>query len=75
MTVMNRMLGTVEGFKEYKEKYIESWRTHEEFLAVIGEEKIDRIMNNETTHLMNPYRKWIKTDAEIAKLVKESRFV
>ncbi len=75
MTVMNRMLGTAEGFEEYKVTYIEKWRTHEEFLAVIGEEKINRIMNNETIHLMDPYRKWIKTNAEIAELAKESRFV
>ena len=29
---------------------------------LIGKEKIEKIMTNPTTHLMDPYRKWIKTD-------------
>ncbi len=74
MVAMNKMLGTAEGAAEYKAKYIDSWNTHEEFLALIGKEKIDRLSNNPTTHLMDPYRKWIKTDKELKALMKESIF-
>lgn len=74
MLAMNKLLGTDEGTEEYKKKYIESWHTHEEFLALIGKEKIDKLMNNATTHLMDPYRKWIKSDQEIKALMKESKF-
>ena len=74
MTTMNRMLGTVDGYEAYKAAYIDSWQTHEEFLAVIGKEKMNRIMDNATTHLMNPYRQWIKTDEEVSALIRASRF-
>jgi glutaconate CoA-transferase subunit A len=74
MFLMNKMLGSEEGALEYRAKYVDSWHTHEEYLAVIGQEKIDKIMNNPTTHLMDPYRKWIKTEDEVASLMKESIF-
>jgi glutaconate CoA-transferase subunit A len=70
---MNKMLGSEEGALEYKAKYVDSWQTHEEYLAIIGQDKIDKIMDNPTTHLMDPYRKWIKTEEEIASLMKESK--
>jgi glutaconate CoA-transferase subunit A len=74
MFLMNKMLGTEDGALEYKAKYIDSWQTHEEYLALIGKDKISKIMTNPTTHLMDPYRKWIKTDAQIASLMSESKF-
>ena len=74
MIEMNRMLGSDEGCSEYVERYIESWTTHEKYLDVIGKSKIERLLDNPTTHLMNPYREWIKSDGEIAELMKESVF-
>ena len=74
MFAMNKMLSTAEGTEEFLQKYVHSWHTHEEYLALIGKEKIDRIMNNATTHLMDPYRKWIKSAEEIKVLMKESKF-
>jgi glutaconate CoA-transferase subunit A len=74
MVAMNRMLGTEEGAREFREKYIDSWRTHEEYTRLIGKEKIEKIMTNATTHLMDPYRKWIRSDGEIRELLKESKF-
>jgi len=74
MAGMNKMLGTAEGTAEFRKKYIDSWQTHEEYLALIGKEKIDKIMKNATTHLMDPYRKWIKSDQEIAELMTQSKF-
>jgi glutaconate CoA-transferase subunit A len=72
MNLMNNMLGTPEGYEAYRAQYIESWHTHEEFLEVIGKETIDRIMTNATTHLMDPYRKWVKTGPEIRSLMQDS---
>lgn len=74
MFSMNKMLGTPEGAAEYKAKYIDGWETHEEFLELIGKDKMEKLMTNATTHLMDPYRKWIKTDQEISALMKESKF-
>jgi glutaconate CoA-transferase subunit A len=74
MVAMNKMLGTQEGTQEFTKKYIDSWQTHEEYLALIGNAKMEKIMNNATTHLMDPYRKWIKSDQEIAALMTQSTF-
>lgn len=74
MRAMNKMLGTDEGTREFRAKYIDSWHTHEEYLSLIGKAAIEKIMNNATTHLMDPYRKWVKSDEEIKKLMKESKF-
>jgi len=74
MYMMNKMLGSADGAAEYKAKYVDGWNTQEEFLAMIGKEKIEKITTNPTTHLMDPYRKWIKTDDEIQALMQESRF-
>ena len=74
MVAMNKMLGTAEGTAEFQKKYIDSWQTHEEYLALIGSGTIEKIMKNATTHLMDPYRKWIKSDQEIAELMTQSKF-
>lgn len=66
---MNKMLKTEEGTEEYIEKYVKSYNTYEEFQAVIGKEKIDKITNTATAFLMDPYKKWIKSDADIKALM------
>jgi glutaconate CoA-transferase subunit A len=72
MKAMNAALKTEEGTKEYVEKYVMSYNTREEYLAMIGEEKIKKLCDNPTTFLMDPYRKWIKTDAEIKELEQKA---
>lgn len=74
MAVMNDMLETEEGCAAYKRDYIDSWQTHEEFLAVIGKEKIGKVRETVTAHLLNPYRRWLKRDEEIQELMNDSKF-
>jgi glutaconate CoA-transferase subunit A len=74
MNAMNAMLSTRDGYEAYREKYIDSWRTHEEFLEIVGAENASRLMTNATTHLMDPYRRWIKTRTEIHALMQDSIF-
>ncbi|HWP96695.1 MAG TPA: CoA-transferase [Syntrophomonadaceae bacterium] len=69
MFMMNKMLKTEEGTQEYIEKYVKSYHTPEEFAAVIGVDKIKALTDTATAFLMDPYRKWIKTDAEIKELM------
>lgn len=66
---MNKMLKTEEGTQEYIEKYVNSYTTNEEFQNVIGKDKIAKITDTPTAFLMDPYRKWIKSDAEIKELM------
>ena len=74
MNEMNRLLGSDEGCAEYIENYINSWHTHDDFIGVVGKGKARKLMNNVTSHLAKPYRKWIKKDFEIAALMNESIF-
>jgi len=73
MYYMNKMLRTEEGTQEYIEKFVKSYNTVEEYLDVIGKEKIEKLTNTDTAFLMDPYRKWIKSDEEIKALMQEGR--
>lgn len=68
MMAMNKALKTVEETEAYVEQFVNSYNTREEYLEMIGKEKIEKICNSPTTHLMDPYRKYIKSDAEIKEL-------
>jgi glutaconate CoA-transferase subunit A len=73
MYYMNDCLKTEEGTDDYVKKYVTSYNTREEFRRVIGEEKIKKITNTQTDFLIDPYRKWFKSDKEIQELEKEAR--
>jgi glutaconate CoA-transferase subunit A len=68
MNLMNKALKTPEDTEAYVKQYVLSYNSREEYLAMIGKEKIEKLCTNPTTHLMDPYRKWIKSDAEIKEL-------
>jgi Acyl CoA:acetate/3-ketoacid CoA transferase, alpha subunit len=68
--LMNSMLKTEEGTQEYISKYVTSYKTPEEFAEVIGKEKVKALTNTATAFLMDPYRKWIKSDQEIKQLME-----
>jgi glutaconate CoA-transferase subunit A len=66
---MNKMLKTEEGTQEYLQafgQYDDVW----DYVDMIGKERIDKISATETAFLMDPYRQWIKTDAEIKELLE-----
>ena len=69
MFYMNKMLKTEEGTQEYLQafgQYDDVW----DYVDMIGKERIDKISATETAFLMDPYRQWIKTDAEIKELLE-----
>ena len=70
MYLMNKMLKDEEGTQEYLEKYVKSYKTIEEYREVIGKDSVDKICATPTAFLMDPYRKWIKSDAEIMELME-----
>jgi len=74
MMEMNRLLASDEGCAYYIENYINSWQTTDDFVSIVGKAKAEKLMKNVTSHLLDPYRKWIKKDAEIAALMDESTF-
>ncbi|MDR3565753.1 MAG: CoA-transferase [Negativicutes bacterium] len=74
MFSMNKALGTPEGYAAYRTKFIDSWTTEEEYLNVIGQPQVDQLLSGPSAFLMDPYRKWIKSDDEIKDLMKNSKF-
>lgn len=68
MHFMNNALRTPEGTEEYVKKYVLGYTTREEYLELIGKEKVARLTDTPTAFLMDPYRKWIKSDEEIREL-------
>ena len=70
MMLMNKMLKTEEGTAEYIDKYVKSYKTYEEYLEVIGKDKIKTLTDTATAFLMDPYKKWIISDSEIKSLME-----
>jgi len=70
MFYMNKMLKEETTTQEYVDKFVNSYSTVEEYLEVIGKDKIEKLTNTATAFLMEPYRKWIKSDADIKELME-----
>lgn len=68
MFMMNQAMKTAEETEDYCRKWVYSYSSREEYLDLIGFDKIEKISATETAFLMDPYRQWIKTDAEIREL-------
>jgi glutaconate CoA-transferase subunit A len=73
MFYMNNCLKTAEGTKDYVNKYVKSYTTREEFLKMVGEEKIEKLTRTATAFLLDPYRKWFRADREIEELEREAK--
>jgi glutaconate CoA-transferase subunit A len=73
MFYMNKMMKTEEGTEEFCKKWVHGWSTRDEYQALIGRKKISKINETATAFLLDPYRKWIKSDAEVEELEKDAR--
>jgi glutaconate CoA-transferase subunit A len=73
MFYMNKMMKTEEDTEGFCKTWVHGWETRQEYQALIGREKIDKITDTATAFLMDPYRKWIKSDAEVEELEKDAR--
>lgn len=71
MYYLNSCMKSDEGYAEYKAKFIDSYKTNEEFFDTIGRDKIAVLRKTATAHLMDPYRKWILSDEQIAELTQQ----
>ena len=68
MFLMNKMLKTDDGYLKYREQFVDSYNTREEYLDLIGKDRIEKLTDTPTAFLMNPYREWIKSGEEIAEM-------
>ena len=73
MFYMNKMMKTEEDTEAFCKTWVHGWDTREEYQALIGREKIGKITDTATAFLLDPYRKWVKSDAEVEELEKDAR--
>ena len=73
MFYMNKMMKTEADTKAFCDKWVDGWNTHEEYMALIGDEQIEAISQTATAFLMDPYRKWLRSDEEIRELQERKR--
>lgn len=73
MFYMNKMMKTEADTRTFCSEWVESWHTHSEYMALIGEAKVKEISQTATAFLMDPYRKWLRSDAEIRELQDRKR--
>jgi glutaconate CoA-transferase subunit A len=68
MKAMNEALATAEGTARYLDEFVYSWRSRDEYLDLIGRDLIEQLRQGPTSFLLDPYRQWILSDAEIDAL-------
>jgi glutaconate CoA-transferase subunit A len=72
MRLMNEALGTPEGYAGYRRDFIDSYQTLDEYLALIGPDRITALSATATGFLLDPYRRWLLSRADIDELLAES---
>jgi glutaconate CoA-transferase subunit A len=72
MKAMNKALGTAEGTADYVRDYVEDIADIDTYLDRIGRDTVERLSATATAFLVDPFRQWIKTPAEIAALLAQN---
>jgi len=72
MRLMNQWLGSEEGTTRYLEQFVNSYDSLDDYLALIGPERIEKLNDSSTAFLLDPYRQWIKSPAEVEALLAEN---
>jgi glutaconate CoA-transferase subunit A len=71
MKFMNKALATELGTADYVRDFVDSYSDIDSYLDLIGRDNIARLSDSATSFLLDPFRQWIKTPAEIAALSAE----
>lgn len=69
MRLMNKALGTAEGTEAYVRDFVASYTDLDSYLDMIGRDTVARLSQGSTSFLLDPYRRWIKPPAEVARLI------
>lgn len=69
MRFMNQALATPEGTDQYVRDFVAGYTDPDSYLDRIGRDKIKQLSQTSTAFLMDPYRQWIKTPADVADLL------
>ncbi|ALK09369.1 CoA transferase subunit A [Blastochloris viridis] len=69
MKAMNAALATEEGTAAYLRDYVLGWSDLDDYLEMIGAETRKRLEATATGFLLDPFRRWILPDEEVADLM------
>lgn len=58
-----------EALQNYLEKYVYSWKNHEEYLALIGTKRVRQLQDNPAKVLAESFVQWILPPEDVAKLL------
>ena len=73
MFYMNKALKTEEDTAGFVAKWVAPVDSRRKYIELMGKERIEKITATDTAFLMDPYRKWIKSDEEVAELEAKAR--
>lgn len=73
MKAMNKALATAEGTAEYRRDYVDSYADSDGYLDMIGRDKVAELSNTATAFLLDPFRQWILSDADVRALLAEGQ--
>lgn len=59
-----------QALRQYLDKYVYSWETYEDYLALIGQEKIAALENNPSNVLAEPFRQWIYPREKVQEMLQ-----
>jgi glutaconate CoA-transferase subunit A len=58
--------------RPYIDKYVYSWKTHEDYLELIGKDKVKSLESNPSEVLAEPFRKFIYPEEKVRELLAEA---
>lgn len=67
MKFMNKALGTEQGTADYIRDFVTAFKDIDGYLDMIGRDKVAALQDSSTSFLLDPYRKWILSSAQIAE--------
>ncbi len=68
MNLMNKALATEAGTAQYLADYVESYGDRDSYLDLIGRDRLAELARTETAFLLDPYRPWILSPDDVARL-------
>ena len=68
MRLMNKALATPEGTAEYVRDFVEKYDDPKSYQDMIGRDRLNQISKTATGFLLDPYREWIMTADEVARV-------
>ena len=60
-----------EALREYIDEYVYSWKDYDEYMKLIGEDKIKELESTPTGRLADPFREWIYSRDKVEGLMKK----